>query len=397
MTFSRRSSAALCRADAGLVSFLICCLSLLFVCQTAEGQDRVGSIPAPSPQNSVIDHARVIQEFGKQQLEELCREIRGFKKSEMVILTVQDTGNVAPEDFAISYFNKHGIGEGSNNNGLLVFAAMRQRTAYIAMGEKLESAANRRLCQKIANDVMVARFKRNDPAGGMFGGGFAAAREILGYTDLANRLERETDAEHRLRKSRSPERKAFFLWLAGGGVLGVGGFMFLWSRYQVRYGKRDCKSCSSEMVMLDEQQDDSFLDPPERIEERLGSVDYDVWACMSCDEVTKYRYGKLLTRYSRCPDCRYKTRSKISRTIRAATRHRGGKVRVTETCENCSFHKTYTYSTPKLRKPSSGSSRIGKGGFSIGGSRRRSGGFGSGRSSRSSSRGSSRGGGGARW
>lgn len=361
----------------------------------------VDRLPRPTPGNMVIDQARVIQDFSKNQLEELCREIKNFRKSELVILTVQDTGNVDPEKYATNYFNRCEIGESQNNNGLLVFAAMQQRTASVIIGEGLDTPENRKLCRTIAEEVMVPRFKRNDPAGAMFGGGFAAARQILGYKDLANRIEGKTNREHRVRKKNSPDRKMFFIGLAGAGVLGIGGFSFFWSRYQIRYGKRDCKSCQTEMVMLDEQKDDTFLDPPERIEERIGSVDYDVWACLSCDEVTKYRYGKFFTRYSKCPRCRYKTRNKVTRTIRAATQNRGGKVRVTETCVNCDYHKTWTYSTPRLPKPSKKSRKSGGGGFRIGtsssGSSRSSwgGGFGGGGSS--SRGGSSRGGGSARW
>jgi uncharacterized protein len=372
----------------------------LFAFLTALGQlvargQSVDEIPGPASGRMVIDEARVIPDFARIQLEELAREIREFRKSELVILTVQDTGGKEPSQYALDYFNKWGIGEATNNNGLLVFAAMNQRTAYIAIGDGLASEENYRKCEAIAREKMVARFKRNDAGGAMYGGGFAAARDILGYRDLADRLERETNEQRRLRKSQGRDYRAFFLWLAGGGVLGVGVIVFLWSRYQVRYGKRKCKSCQTEMVLLDEQKDDSFLDPPERIEERIGSVDYDVWACLKCDNVLKYRYGKWLTRYSRCPRCRYKTRSKISRTLRQATTARGGRVRVTERCENCSYHKTYTYSTPRLPKPrkiSTGGSW--SGGRSWGGGS--SGGFGGG-GGFGGSRGTSSGGGGARW
>lgn len=355
------------------------------------------AIPGPSPGNRVIDHARVIPEFAKDQLETLCDEISGYQKSELVILTVQDTGNMPPEKYAVAYFNRWGIGEATNNNGLLVFAAMKQRTAYIAIGDGLASDANNQKCVEIATNSMVSRFKRNDAGGAMFGGGFAAAREILGFRELANRLERETNTQHRLRKQQSsPGRKAFFLWLAGGGVLGVGGIAFFWARYQVRYGSRDCKNCHIEMVLLDEQQDDEHLSSGEQVEEQIGSVDYDVWACLGCDEVLKYRYGRFLTRYSRCPKCRYKTKSKISKTIRAATTSRGGKVRVTESCEHCRYRNTYTYSTPKLPKPSKSSSG-GSGGWSISTGSSGGGWGGSSGGGFGGSRGSSSGGGGAKW
>ena len=68
---------------------------------------------------------------------------------------------------------------------------------------------------------------------------------------------------------------------------------------------------------------------------------------------------------------------RIERTIVAATTVSGGRVRVIEECENCSYHKNYTYSTPRLPKPvkRKGGSR------SFGGGGGRSSGFGGGRSS----------------
>lgn len=359
---------------------------------------RFDELPGPGPGKQVVDQARVIPDFAKAQLEALADEISRFRQSELVVLTVQDAQGLPPDEYAVAYFNKWGIGEDSNNNGLLVFAAMKQRRAFIALGDGLKSEANFAKSRQIAKSKMVSRFKRNDPGGAMFGGGFAAAREILGYSDLADRLELETNSERRLRLGNEQEPSFLFLFLGGGGILGLVAAMFLWSRHKVRYGQRHCKLCKADMVLLDEQQDDDYLNSPEQLEERLGSVDYDVWACMQCEHVLKFRYGSWFTHYSRCQKCRYHTANKVTSTIRAATTRRGGKVKVTETCRNCDYHETYTYSTPKLPKPNSGSKRnrgwistggssgggFGGGGFGGGG-----GGFGGG--------GSSSGGGGASW
>jgi len=359
---------------------------LLLTAQTLD------QIPGPVAGAQVVDHARIIPDFAKSQLEELAKEISKFQKSELVVLTVQDARGLTPEDFALAYFNKWKIGSATENNGLLVFAALNQRTAYIAIGEGLGTEENYRKCEQIARQKMVARFKRNDAAGAMFGGAFAAARDILGYQDLADRLEGQTNTQERLRLGAQTNSPFPFLIFGLGGIFGVGVIMFLWSRHKVRYGERHCKHCQSEMVFLDEQKDDSFLDPPEIIEERIGSVDYDVWACMVCEHVLKIRYGSWLTRYSNCPKCRYRTRNKVSATIRRSTQRRTGKVRVTESCQHCTFHKTYSYTTPKLPKPKKRSSGWSGGGFGRGSS---SGGFGGG--GFGGGGGSSSGGGGASW
>ena len=117
-----------------------------------------------------------------------------------------------------------------------------------------------------------------------------------------------------------------------------------------------CETCRLDRVLLTEVQDDDFLNKPQRIEEEIGSVDYDVWACLECEDVIKLRYGRWMTRYSRCPDCSYVTRFKITETVVRATTMNGGLVRVKEFCKNCDYQHTYTYATPRKQSSSSGSS-----------------------------------------
>ena len=187
-------------------------------------------------------------------------------------------------------------------------------------------------------------------------------------------------------KKKNDAGPLMLLFLITGGTIGLGGVALIGGRFLLRGRTRVCPKCQSAMDKLDEQQDDEYLEPPEQLEERLGSVNYDVWACMTCEDVIKLRYGVFFSRYSVCPQCTRKTKSKISRTLVAATEQRGGVVEVTESCANCSYHHQYTYRTPRKSRSSSGtSSRLGGGG-------RRSGSFTS-RSGRSSGGGRSFGGG----
>ena len=40
-----------------------------------------------------------------------------------------------------------------------------------------------------------------------------------------------------------------------------------------------CGRCGSQMQKIDEVHDNEYLDGGQDLEERLGSVDYDVWRC----------------------------------------------------------------------------------------------------------------------
>jgi uncharacterized protein len=350
-------------------------LCLCVVALTANGGLRgqsVGSTQEYSPGTWVIDNAGAIPEYARVQLQNLGDAIVKYKNAEMVLLTAQNVGD-DPRRYAIDWFNRNKIGDARNNNGVLVLCSFENRAIEIVLGDGLNTPENNRRVQEIIDDQVIPRMRRNDPAGALFQAAFLTARDVVGYREIGeniprSRAELETAQQRLVRAGRNDEWKYAYLAAALAGLAGFFSIAFGIARWRVRYGARQCAQCQQPMQMLDEQHDNSFLEPPEIIEEDLGSVDYDVWACFNCREVIKYRYGTLFTRYSRCPKCSYRTKSKLSRTLRAATTERGGLVRVDEDCEHCDYHDTFTYATARLPKPSS----------SGGGGKGWSGGFGGG-------------------
>ena len=136
------------------------------------------------------------------------------------------------------------------------------------------------------------------------------------------------------------------------------------------------------MTRLSEAEDDAALSGGQRAEERVGSVDYDVWACASCDERLVIPY-KRWSSYEACPRCGHRTVSKARRTITAATTTRTGLEEITLACAHCDFRDVTRRTTPRLPPPSSGGGSSGRsggggGGRSFGGSGRTSGGGGGG-------------------
>lgn len=353
----------------------------------------VGSTQEYSPGTWVIDNADAIPEYARVQLQNLGDAIVKYENAEMVLLTARNVGN-NPRKYALDWFNRNKIGDAHNNNGVLVLCSFENRAIEIVLGDGLNTPGNNRRVQEIIDEHVIPRMRRNDPAGALFQAAFLTARDVVGYSEIGeniprSRAELETAGQRLGRLGRNDGWKYGYWVAVAAGLLGFFGISFGIARWRVRYGARNCAQCGQSMEMLDEQHDNTFLDPPEIIEEDLGSVDYDVWACFNCKEVVKYRYGALFTRYSRCPKCNYRTKSRISRTLRAATTERGGLVRVDEECEHCDYHDTYTYATARLPKPSSSGSSGGSwsggsggfgGGFSSGGGGGggRSGGFSSG-------------------
>jgi uncharacterized protein len=134
------------------------------------------------------------------------------------------------------------------------------------------------------------------------------------------------------------------------------------------------------MARLDEAADDAALSPAQLAEERVGSVDYDVWACATCPERLVIAYSRWSS-YRGCPKCQARTLSSTTRTVTAATQVSTGLEETTLDCAHCGFHDVTRRVTPVLPPPpppSSSSSRSGSsgGGSSFGGSGRTAGGGG---------------------
>jgi uncharacterized protein len=168
----------------------------------------------------------------------------------------------------------------------------------------------------------------------------------------------------------------------GAGLLGLGGGAALFARHRKR--QRTCMKCQPNVPMLplSEIADDAHLEEGQRKEEQLGSVDYTVVVCPTCQDARTLRDNKWFSGFSRCSSCSYKTLSSSSRTTVHATYDHGGQVEVTEDCRHCSYHNQYTRYTSKKTRPSTSTSSFSSssrssGGGSFGGGSSRGGGAGS--------------------
>lgn len=142
----------------------------------------------------------------------------------------------------------------------------------------------------------------------------------------------------------------------GAGTLGIFGIGLVgWRRYQ-RNKPRICPQCQTQMRRLDEAADDAYLDEGQRLEEQLGSVDYDVWECPGCQTRSIFDYGAFLTSYSQCPKCSYRTEARHSYVVSHATEYSTGLRRVEADCRNCGNHREWTETIPRVQKSSSSSS-----------------------------------------
>ena len=348
-------------------------------------------IPSPRNQNPaswIVDLTGKASPEAIDYANRVCDEVNAAIEREMCVVVVNKIQGSNHRTFATNLFNHWGVGNPKvpifsgdwSDNGIMLFFALEDRKVELILGKGIDNDKQIKIAQKIIDDHVVPNMEADDLNSAIYQGIRTCATQLAGISDLKAPVMLPSVTGERSRP-RGPRRKqrgpvTWWPWLAGGGLLGGTGLL-MGGRYYQRYRPRECENCKTDLVLLKEDEDDQFLEPGQQLEESLGSVDYDVWACLECEDVIRHRYGKLFTRYSRCPHCDYITVHKIESTLVQANYSHGGKVQVRESCSHCDYHRRYTYITPKKVKSRSSSSFKGGGG----GRSSRGSGFGGGRSS----------------
>lgn len=82
-------------------------------------------------------------------------------------------------------------------------------------------------------------------------------------------------------------------------------FVLAYAFYRLyRMKWRRCPHCGAWMKRLNEINDNCYLSDAQNTEERLGSVDYDVWLCRKCGNTDIYPFaGKNKNMYQVCEHC----------------------------------------------------------------------------------------------
>lgn len=201
---------------------------------------------------------------------------------------------------------------------------------------------------------------------------------LLGLTKYA-RISKEAN---RWLEKKEYHAVHYFLSAQKNGILAMAiffplPFIFIHSLLKrkiesIRTQPRDCKNCGQKTHRLNETDEDEYLSKESQFEETLKSVDYDVWKCAACGEISLEAYINEKTEYSECPKCNtYAFYTSSTTTKVAATTSHSGEREIVKTCKYCNHRKVSTESIPKIvvSTSSSSSSSSSSSGGSWGGGR----------------------------
>lgn len=377
----------------------------------------------------------IISQETESKLNNMLRELEADNKSEVAVVVLNSIGDEDIFDFGVKLFEQWGVGKKNSDNGLLVLFVLDQRKVRFEVGYGLEGVLPDAICKRIQTNDMIPHFKSGDYDGGILQGVTKAVEYIEGETfgQEDNNAERgiggftlisillpaillvvaigfltvkyrqttgntslKFNSERYAAMHSSVTNINIMMILAVGAMLLVGfywgfdifggwlsvvlavsmsipfNFIAVNMLKRIRRQVPLCSGCGNKMRLLSEKDDDKYLTLSQVYEEKIKSVDYDVFLCDGCGRTSINEY-KGKADYSECPHCKTRDFAQSSSYIvnRPSYVRTGLKVLVFH-CAFCGFQNEKSVIMPKLTHSSGsgfGGSSSGGGGGSFGGGR----------------------------
>ena len=345
--------------------------ALLALVQITPAQaERLRWVPNPRTTNAswVSDPSRHLAATTVDSLNSLIATLSRETGTEIAVVAIDSTSGYEPFDVALALHRMWGVGQRGRDNGIVVLWVPTQRAVQVSVGYGLEGVLPDSRVGRVRDQTIFPAFRRGDFDAGMLAGVAEIAliareeKDARGSTmSTTNPPPNVQRAVERDPGSSSVGRKTgVIVGSIGGGLALLGGAAGV-ARYR-RRRPRKCPRGHGLMVRLDEQADDAHLDRGQQLEEKLESVDYDVWLCPTCQYALTIPRRAWFSSYSTCKSCTRRTLETKTRTLIPATTSHAGSQEVTERCHNCGQTRTYTRVIPRITQSSGSSGRSGGGG-----------------------------------
>lgn len=356
--------------------------------------DRIPNVHLENRSRYVSNPDGILSPETQSMADSILSGIWAKTSSEVVAVVVNEIEPADIDAFATELFTSWGIGKKDNNNGLLVLIVKDMRRATIRTGYGMEGIIPDIIAGHIIRDNMAPHFRKGDYDSGTLEA-LSRLSEIITTPGAADELmsKYRNDANagkgsnadpftmflifiavmtvcltayfiatlwrtrhlDRLDRYRELDKLSSTFLLASFLGLGIPVLLYLLQRHilkRLRNKPRECPNCNHKMTKLDETHDNEYLTPAQDTEERINSIDYDVWLCPQCGETDILPYIVKTSGYTVCPQCGARACSlKSDRIIRNATHLREGQGVKEFVCNNCHNISHVTYLLPKLAAP----------------------------------------------
>ena len=317
---------------------------------------------------------------------------------ELVVVAVDEVdSSMTPEEFATKLFEKWGIGKSDKDNGVLLLLSRDDNAAIIRTGYGVEGALPDIIAGRIIRNGMFPLYRE-----GKFDDGTIAGVEMISRVLRDPKLAEELKSKYANDSRRQTEddlsgTELFNMYLGFAAVIAVALLIFaiytisstgklddvqryralekystlmlfsvfltlgmalpaylilIYKMKRIRRHKRACPHCGTNMELIDEEHDNDYLTPAQDTEEKINSIDYDVWHCPKCHQTEILPYINRESNYTVCDRCGARAMSIVDRrTLRQPTVNSEGEGVDIYICKNCGNQNNKRFRIPKKPDP----------------------------------------------
>ena len=141
---------------------LLVCVHWLLVAGVLSAQP-----PFPAATGRVNDFAGVLDAAVEAEIDQLLADLERKTSSEVAVVVVGSLDGMSVDDYANRMFKAWGVGQATQDNGVLIVVAPREREMRIEVGYGLEGVLPDGLAGEIIRDQFTPRFRDDDYPGGI--------------------------------------------------------------------------------------------------------------------------------------------------------------------------------------------------------------------------------------
>ena len=145
-------------------NYFVVLVIFLCLCSIAGAQE------LPVPQRYVEDRANIVSDVAEKGLNGYLQELEQKTGAQIIVLTIDTTGDIPIETYAIELATKWKLGQKGKDNGVLVVVAKGDRAYRIEVGYGLEGVLPDGFCGTVGRVYFVPKFQKGHFSEGIYQG-----------------------------------------------------------------------------------------------------------------------------------------------------------------------------------------------------------------------------------
>lgn len=154
----------------------ICVAACLLAPASASAQSSPSELARPD--GCVLDQAQALHQSTIEAIQRECDAVQR-EGHELAVVVISSAGSRGSAAYALELFNRWRVGGPDDNDGVLLFAAIEDRTAEITLGDDLDTPANTARSDRVMMEVIVPAFRAGSPDRAMRDGARHAAANLF--------------------------------------------------------------------------------------------------------------------------------------------------------------------------------------------------------------------------